>query len=195
MDHTRPTTPEIEKVAPGVAVVKNLYDPELMDAIVASAEANIAWQTDPTRGTLYDAVVLANFAPELADQLRRATVDRAFPLLESAFDVVPFAHELALSKLVRGSPFAFVVKYGGDQRSHVAVHRDLAADMTLCVALNDDFVGGGTVFPALGCAASPPKGGAVLFSGKRLDHASLPVVSGIRYIATIWVTALHRDER
>jgi prolyl 4-hydroxylase len=67
--------------------------------------------------------------------------------------------------------------------------------MTTIIYLNDEFTGGETDFPELNMRIKPETG--KLISWKNLDenenllyntlHAGLPVISGTKYIATIWI--------
>jgi len=63
------------------------------------------------------------------------------------------------------------------------------------VYLNDDFTGGETEFPKINIRVSPQKGKLVLWDNTFEDgnpdhdslHAGLPVISGTKYIAVIWI--------
>lgn len=66
---------------------------------------------------------------------------------------------------------------------------------TILIYLNDDFEGGGTIFPKLGITIKPQKGLAVMFHPLNGDetqchplalHGGLPVTSGEKWIANIW---------
>jgi hypothetical protein len=181
--------PQTRVIAPGVLHVEDLFARDLMDAICSEAEDRVRWRRDLSKGTLYDGVILSRFAPALAAELHAEVVARAFPVIETHLGAYPVAHDRPLRGRVKGSPFSFVVKYGGPLRPFVPAHRDRLADVTLCVALNHGFEGGSTRFPVLGREVRPGKGGAVVFSGRRLLHEGLPVTSGVRSIATVWITA------
>lgn len=68
---------------------------------------------------------------------------------------------------------------------------------TMIVYLNEGFVGGETVFPALDLRFRPRGGDALLFDNvlpdmtadKRSIHAGLPVIQGAKWIATRWIRA------
>jgi prolyl 4-hydroxylase len=72
----------------------------------------------------------------------------------------------------------------GGQRTH-----------SIIIYLNDDFEGGETYFPRESVKIKPEKGKLVMWSNitedGRLDfdklHSGLPITSGTKYIATIWV--------
>ena len=66
---------------------------------------------------------------------------------------------------------------------------------TALVYLNEDFTGGETEFPQLGIKVIPQRGKLVVWDNINPDgsldytsiHAGLPVLSGIKYIAVIWI--------
>ncbi len=63
------------------------------------------------------------------------------------------------------------------------------------VYLNDDFTGGETEFPQINIKVVPKKGKLVIWDNLNPDgsldytslHAGLPVESGVKYIAVIWI--------
>lgn len=66
---------------------------------------------------------------------------------------------------------------------------------TALVYLNDDFSGGETEFPKMNIKVNPKKGKLVLWDNMREDgsldydslHAGLPVETGTKYIAVVWM--------
>jgi prolyl 4-hydroxylase len=66
---------------------------------------------------------------------------------------------------------------------------------TVIIYLNNDFIGGETVFPNLNLKVSPVMGDAIIFSNVTPDgnmavtsnHAGLPVLHGRKWIATRWI--------
>lgn len=92
-----------------------------------------------------------------------------------------------------------VLRYrpGQQYRPHLDFVR--AADnqrfLTALVYLNHDYRGGETVFPKAGVAVNGRKGDALLFRSALPDgrpdmmseHASLPVTSGTKYLASRWI--------
>lgn len=68
--------------------------------------------------------------------------------------------------------------------------------ITMVIYLNDNFENGGTHFPTLGKTYKPPKYSGILFYSLGKDsrkchpkslHAGLPITSGEKYIANIWI--------
>ena len=96
-----------------------------------------------------------------------------------------------------------VVKYtpGGFYNTHqdancfVDESSDNERLYTVLVCLNDNFEGGETDFPEIGKKFKLKKGDALFFNtlnsarrcDKRADHAGIPVKSGEKWIANIWV--------
>ncbi|MDO5685804.1 MAG: 2OG-Fe(II) oxygenase [Neisseria sp.] len=102
-----------------------------------------------------------------------------------------------------------VLRYatGGEYRAHFDYfdpqHPGSAKQMasggqrigTMLMYLSDVEAGGGTRFPELGLEARPRKGSAIYFAGVdaygQIDplslHASVPVISGVKYAATKWI--------
>lgn len=68
---------------------------------------------------------------------------------------------------------------------------------TVLIYLNDGFVGGETYFPTPGLTIAPAAGDAILFvnadaTGRpdpRANHAGLPVIQGVKWLATRWIRA------
>lgn len=66
---------------------------------------------------------------------------------------------------------------------------------TLCAYLNDVAAGGATAFPVAGLEVAPKAGRAVVFDNLRPDgipdvdslHAGLPVETGQKWLATLWI--------
>ncbi len=68
--------------------------------------------------------------------------------------------------------------------------------ITFLIYLNDEFEEGGTIFPLLNKTFKPKKNGAILFYPLATNtnmchpkalHAGLPVKSGVKYIANVWI--------
>jgi len=84
---------------------------------------------------------------------------------------------------------------GEEFRPHFDADEELLRNETLLVYLNDDFVGGETVFPEIQLHIAPCRGTAVRFpnlshEGRVLPqalHAGAPVLSGTKYVCNIWV--------
>lgn len=92
-----------------------------------------------------------------------------------------------------------VLRYRPGQQYHPHLDFVRAADnqrfLTALVYLNHDYRGGETVFPKAGVTVKGRKGDALLFRSALPDggpdmmseHASLPVTSGTKYLASRWI--------
>eukprot|EP00930_Biecheleria_cincta_P069155 TRINITY_DN56930_c0_g1_i1.p1 TRINITY_DN56930_c0_g1~~TRINITY_DN56930_c0_g1_i1.p1 ORF type:complete len:325 (+),score=43.83 TRINITY_DN56930_c0_g1_i1:64-1038(+) len=80
---------------------------------------------------------------------------------------------------------AFLVRYDYENgQQALAKHRDGSiVSSTVSLSASDDYEGGGTSID--GIPYRPEQGGAVLFAGARV-HGGEPIVSGTRYILTIF---------
>lgn len=84
-----------------------------------------------------------------------------------------------------------MAKYSPEDISEGNWHKDMDSDITLVVALNDDYVGGGTLIKPYGLAEEViiPKlsvGTALLFRGKHFMHKGVNVEKGTRNILVFW---------
>jgi hypothetical protein len=73
-------------------------------------------------------------------------------------------------------------------------HSDVDSDITLVVALDEDYEGGGTAIKPYGTAKEIvipklPVGTALLFRGKYLQHKGLPISKGSRNILVVWTSS------
>ena len=81
---------------------------------------------------------------------------------------------------------AFVVRYDASAQHHLPFHADQSS-VSVTLALNDGFEGGGTTFSApVGVTARPETGHAVAFRGN-LRHGGAPVTAGTRYIVAAFL--------
>lgn len=102
-----------------------------------------------------------------------------------------------------------IVKYdiGDEYKPHhdfFHVNEDYAAEhmanggnriKSALIYLNDDFTGGQTFFPELGVLVKPELGKLIIWDNITPDgeldftsiHAGLPVMSGVKYIAVVWI--------
>lgn len=88
-------------------------------------------------------------------------------------------------------------RHGQEYRPHVDALPGAAnqRDWTVLVYLNEDYVGGETVFPELGLSVRGRAGDALVFRNTGADglgdprsrHAGLPVTSGTKWLATRWI--------
>ena len=92
-----------------------------------------------------------------------------------------------------------VLRYSPGQQFRL--HADTIAgtqnqrDQTVLIYLNAGYTGGETAFPDHGLTITPRAGDAILFTNTRADgasdprmrHAGLPVICGVKWLATRWI--------
>jgi hypothetical protein len=82
-----------------------------------------------------------------------------------------------------------ILRYGPED--HYISHQDTGAGFeeryfSVVCYLNDDFVGGRTVFSGLGYAAQPEAGKAILFPSHYL-HGSEPIIRNEKFVFVSWI--------
>jgi hypothetical protein len=82
----------------------------------------------------------------------------------------------------------FLIRYDMHRQQDMGLHHDAESELTICVALNDDFEGGHLDFPRQGVSSCDvPVGHALMFPGGLTHlHRALPITSGERRTLTIW---------
>lgn len=124
-------------------------------------------------------IVLSEQAPMLDQQVKDALFAGLAPWIATIYGRLPTRY--ASVQMTRYQP---------ENTSKGHYHIDQDADYTAVVALNDDFVGGGTAFcdGLLGEFEVPPvpKGYALVFGGRTTLHKGLPVLEGTRRLLTVW---------
>ena len=104
-----------------------------------------------------------------------------------------FEHSLQVARYTKGQKYE--AHYDSDEETP---YEELRSD-TLLIYLNDVEKGGHTSFPEVGIKIKPSTGKAVhwknIEDGKILPcayHGAMPVVSGEKWICTVWVNPLHQ---
>lgn len=184
----RPAAQERRATAP-VMLLPNLLDPGLRDRLIQ------AFEQDNREGTV--AILDAQGTPalvEMPDRKRRRdlTLDRRRPLYG---DVRTAIAERLMPELWKAwwvdrlRPEAFyVASYEAGRGDFFAAHRDNSLPATanrriaVSIELNDDYEGGGLVFPEYSDDRwRAPAGGGLAFSCSLL-HEAVPVTAGCRYV-------------
>lgn len=131
----------------------------------------------------------------------RTSFSAAIGPAQETLPIAAFNRRLAAitdTRLDQGEPLQ-VLRYAPGQQ--FKLHSDAlpgAANqriMTAIAYLNDGFAGGDTSFPALGLQIKPAAGDILVFHNALGDgtvlpearHAGLPVVAGLKWIATRWI--------
>lgn len=166
----------VQEPVPGVCVVPFLT-PEFCAKLIAAADSRGGYEPDP------DDPYPGQELSVLADQELGQTINVLFKsvvknLVFCCYDgfTVDYAHDV------------FVLRYSMDTQRSMGLHFDEQSDVSIAVALNDGFEGGGVHFPRYRWSTRDvPVGHAVLFPGKVTHrHEALPITSGVRYSMTWW---------
>lgn len=131
--------------------------------------------TDPYRGKELD---LAMIKP-IFDVLSKVVVGYVSPICEMCFD------GYSVESIVK----AFVLRYSADTQRSMGLHFDAMSDVSLTVALNHDFRGGGLRFPRYDWDTRGLRTGeAVMFPGKVTHrHEGVELEDGVRHVLVLWL--------
>jgi hypothetical protein len=182
----------LDPIGPGVFRFTCL-DVTEADEIVREVSQLSVWEAGPVgrgKGTarvVLDDVRLAweireSAAPNAFNKFERRVRDR-LRVVARALDAGPLdLSDLRLVRYDEGGFFKVHSDTTGDDRRRFAV----------VVYLNDDFGGGATVFPLLGCRSVPEKGKGVVFPAERLHRGDV-VKEGTKYILVTWLLHPQQD--
>ncbi|MEQ9331519.1 2OG-Fe(II) oxygenase [Thalassobaculum sp.] len=192
---SRPAAGERRATAP-VMLLPNLLDQDLRDRLIA------AFKADNREGTV--AIVDAQGNPtivEMPDRKRRRdlTLDRGGPLYAEIHTAIAQRLMPELWKawwIDRLQTEAFyVASYQAERGDFFSAHRDNNLPSTerrriaVSIELNDDYEGGGLVFPEYSDDRwRAPAGGGLVFSCS-LMHEAVPVTAGLRYVLLVFLAA------
>lgn len=164
-----------------------LLDPAYCDELVGHAErlgGEVGHEPNPTEGAAYQIpeLVLSRVAPDLY-----AEVQQLLPFLNVWFLLV---YQLEVGG-VSSIQFA---KYEPNGTPHGNWHHDRDSDLTAVVSLAPELhLGGGTdirLSPVDYVPVAPlPKGWALVFDGKHVQHRGRAVDAGVRHLLVFWLTA------
>lgn len=193
-DLHRPEPQERRATAP-VMVLPNLIDDALRADLIAAFQARNEEGTVSVthRGVRADTVV-----PGIKRR-RDLTLERGSPLYAAvrtavADRLMPELYKTWWVTKLRTEAF-YVAGYSAERQDFFAAHRDntLAhtADRRIAISieLNDDYAGGGLVFPEYSeDRFRAPAGGGVAFSCS-LMHEAVPITEGTRFVLLVFLAA------
>lgn len=126
--------------------------------------------------------VLATHHPEVYAEYLTAFENTIHPLVMAAYGI-DLQH-------VRSIQLAVYEAVGGVSKG--VFHTDADSDVTITVALNDDYEGGGLTMLSGGVYSETvhipkqPAGTATIFRGRTIQHMGLPVTQGTRHLLVYW---------
>ncbi|QRE00634.1 hypothetical protein [Pseudomonas phage Itty13] len=164
-----------------------LLDPAYCDELVAHAERlgkEVGHRPNPEEESPYQIpeLVLAHVAPEL-----HAEVVELISFLNVWFLLI---YQIE----ARGIASIQFAKYEPNGTAHGNWHHDRDSDLTAVVSLAPELhLGGGTdvrMSPVDYLSVPPlPKGYALVFDGKHIQHRGRAVEAGVRHLLVFWLTA------
>lgn len=172
-------------------VTMHVLPRDVCEGLIAASEAMQGWRAG---GVLQrtDAGVEQQVAMEYrsVQMLDAVAGDVPYEVLKSVYELVLEA----LCEAVHGETFVFpaginVLAYGTGDYHHP--HRDWGAGaeervLTMVVYLNDNVVGGATVFPEQDVEVRPDAGTVLIFPSDLL-HGSTEIVAGSKHALVAWL--------
>jgi predicted 2-oxoglutarate/Fe(II)-dependent dioxygenase YbiX len=176
----------LEPLGPAVFQVPFLDEAET-DAILRQARRAPRWQAAPTRKRAQGTTSLREDV-RLAHEMKESEAPAVF----AGFAQLVRARAASLAALLSINDFEVselrLVRY--DEGGYFKVHTDTSGDdrrrIAVVIYLNDDFDGGATIFPLLGCRSVPRKGRGVVFPAEKLHRGDV-VTGGSKYILVLWL--------
>lgn len=167
----------VKAPAPGIRTIP-LFTPEWCNALTWFSDLVGDYQPDPKDpygGKELDTMCVLQLHNVLEEVFHRYMV----PLVELCFD------GYVVNK-INGS---FVLKYSMETQQSMGLHFDDQSDVSLTIALNDGFKGGGLSFPRWNWTSKGvAPGTAILFPGRVTHrHEGLQITEGERYALVLWL--------
>jgi hypothetical protein len=180
----------LDPLGPGVFRFTCLSHAEA-DEILIHVKTLSGWEVAPVRRRDH---TMAARDVRLAWEIKESVMPDAF----SPFAGTARARLAALAESMCVEDFELsdlrLVRY--DEGGFFKVHSDTGGDdrrrFAVVTYLNDDFGGGATVFPLLGCRSMPEKGKGVVFPAERLHRGDV-VTGGSKYILVAWLLHPQQD--
>ena len=154
------------------------FTPEFCKALIWLS--NLVGQYEPDPKDAYGGKELDTRSVFPLHQVIQESFERFMtPLVELCFDGYSVDE-------INGS---FVLKYSMDTQRSMGLHFDAQSDVSLTIALNDGFEGGGLSFPRYDWTSKGlPAGTAILFPGRVTHrHEGLEITKGERYALVMWM--------
>lgn len=156
-----------------------LLSPRFCRFLIDASDALGVWR--PAKGDAYG-------APEM--RLHRIT-----PRLSRVFETIILCHVNPVFRRVFMGAFSarvieppFLIRYGMATQQDMGLHMDGQSEVSLAIALNQEYEGGGLHFPRQGCVVRQlPVGHGLMFPGGPTHlHEALPITAGERRSLTVW---------
>ncbi len=167
---------EIRKVADEIFAL-SCWTPEFCGALIRAAELTGAFQPNPHDPVPGHEVSLAVISPQLFKAVELDFAARIWPSLKTQWPMVDYF----------GIQDVFVIKYEVGRQEELRMHHDVA-QVSASIKLNDDYQGAELEFPRQNFSNREMKIGEMIVWPSLVTHPhrSAPILSGVKYSATVW---------
>ncbi len=167
---------EIRKVAEEIFAL-SCWMPDFCGALIRAAELTGAFQINPNDPVPGHEVSLAVISPQLFNAVEVDFGLRIWPQLQQQWPLIDY----------HGIQDVFVIKYEVGQQEELRMHHDVA-QVSASIKLNDDYHGAELEFPRQNFSNREIKIGQMVAWPSLVTHPhrSAPIVSGVKYSATVW---------
>lgn len=153
------------------------WTPKFCDALIRAAELTGAFEINPNDPVPGHEVSLAVISPQLFNAVEVDFGLRIWPQLQQQWPLIDY----------HGIQDVFVIKYEVGQQEELRMHHDVA-QVSASIKLNDDYHGAELEFPRQNFSNREIKIGQMVAWPSLVTHPhrSAPIVSGVKYSATVW---------
>jgi hypothetical protein len=169
-------------------------DPAEADEVLHYIRTLSSWEAGPVRRGSRKAATAIRDDVRLAWEIKESAAPTAFSVFAQRIRARLFALVETLNVGRLEVSDLRLVRY--DEGGFFKVHSDTTGDdrrrFAVVIYLNDDFGGGATIFPLLGCRSVPEKGRGVVFPAERLHRGDV-VSGGTKFILVAWLLHPQQD--
>lgn len=170
------STSELRKVADEMFAM-SCWTREFCGALIRAAELTGAFELNPHDPVPGHEVSLAVISPQLFNAVEVDFGVRIWPQLQNQWPLIDY----------HGIQDVFVIKYEVGQQEELRMHHDVA-QVSASIKLNDEYQGAELQFPRQNFSNRELKVGEMVAWPSLVTHphCSAPIVSGVKYSATVW---------
>lgn len=167
---------EIRKVADEMFAM-SCWTPDFCSALIRASELTGAFEFNPHDPVPGHEVSLAVISPQLFNAVEVDFGLRIWPQLQKHWPLIDY----------HGIQDVFVIKYEVGQQEELRMHHDIA-QVSASIKLNDDYQGAELQFPRQNFSNREMKIGEMVAWPSLVTHphSSEPIISGVKYSATVW---------
>ena len=166
----------IKRVAEEI-FARSCWTPKFCDALIRAAELTGAFEINPNDPVPGHEVSLAVISPQLFNAVEVDFGLRIWPQLQQQWPLIDY----------HGIQDVFVIKYEVGQQEELRMHHDVA-QVSASIKLNENYQGAELEFPRQNFSNREMKIGQMVAWPSLVTHPhrSAPIVSGVKYSATVW---------